>query len=118
MTTIKTWINFAVNNTPFLSGVGKLNYVDNLKSKHNMPYENNSALPGKIQQILPKNAQDIYRETFNDAFLGYKDPQKRWDNSSREEVSHKIAWLAVKDKYKKDERTGKWVLKRLLKRGK
>ncbi len=76
-----------------------------------MPYKTNSELPDKVKDHLPKHAQNIYREAFNHAFDEYKNPKDRRDNSSREEVAHKVAWSAVKNKYIKDESTGNWRLK-------
>ncbi len=32
----------------------------------------------------------------------YKDEDKRRDDASHEETAHKVAWAAVKKKYKKD----------------
>jgi len=72
-----------------------------------MPYTTNENLPDGVKDHLPAHAQDIYREAFNNAWHQYKDPKKRRGNESREEVSHKVAWSAVKEKYaKKDD---KWV---------
>lgn len=68
-----------------------------------MPYENNSDLPEQVQNSLPKHAQDIYREAFNSAHEQYADPAKRNDNSSLEETAHKVAWSAVKERYKKGD---------------
>lgn len=74
-----------------------------------MPYKTNSELPDRVKNNLPKHAQDIYREAFNKASGEYKDPKKRRGNASQEEVSHKVAWSAVKAKYTKNG--DKWVSK-------
>jgi cation transport regulator len=66
-----------------------------------MPYKNIKDLPEQIKDNLPKHAQEIYRKSFNNAWKQYKDPKERKGNASREEVSHKVAWAAVKQKYKK-----------------
>lgn len=66
-----------------------------------MPYKNIKDLPERIKGNLPKHAQEIYRKSFNNAWKQYKDPKERKGNASREEVSHKVAWAAVKQKYKK-----------------
>lgn len=76
-----------------------------------MPYQNINELPDSVKDHLPKHAQEIYKEAFNNAFEEYKDPRKIRDSSSREEVAHKVAWSAVKNKYKKNEKTGNWKLK-------
>lgn len=76
-----------------------------------MSYQNLNELPDNIINHLPKHAQEIYKEAFNNAFEEYQDLRKIRDNSSREEVAHKVAWNAVKNKYKKNEKTGDWELK-------
>lgn len=45
--------------------------------------------------------QEIYKEAFNNAYESYKKPEDRHGNDDREEVAHKVAWAAVKKKYKK-----------------
>lgn len=77
-----------------------------------MPYKNNSELPDRVRDHLPKDAQDIYREAFNHAEKEYQDPQTRHDNSSLEEISHKVAWNAVKKQYIKNISNGTWELKK------
>lgn len=74
-----------------------------------MPYKTNSELPNAVKDNLPKEAQDIYKSAYNSAWEQYKDPKKR-DNpdDSLEEVCHKVAWAAVKEKYHKDSK-GNWV---------
>lgn len=74
-----------------------------------MPYLNNTDLPPKVRDHLPKHAQDIYREAFNHAWDYYKSPGKRRRKAdSREAVAHKVAWTAVEKKYYKNEEN-KWV---------
>lgn len=72
-----------------------------------MPYKTNADLPERVKSNLPKHAQDIYRESFNSAWEQYKDPENRRGDASREEVSHKVAWSAVEQKYTKQE--DEWV---------
>ncbi|MCF8068392.1 MAG: ChaB family protein [Desulfobacterales bacterium] len=71
-----------------------------------MPYDNLTDLPKSVSGVLPKHAQEIYLAAFNNAWEEYKNPKDRRDNDSRETVAHKVAWAAVKHKYKKDE--GNW----------
>jgi len=66
-----------------------------------MPYRTNQELPDGVKDNLPSHAQDIYREAFDSAWDEYQDPDKRRGDKSREEVAHKIAWSAVKQKYEK-----------------
>lgn len=66
-----------------------------------MPYTTNNDLPEPVKHVLLDHAQAIYREAFNSAFDEYKDPDDRRDDASREEVAHRVAWSAVKQKYEK-----------------
>ena len=76
-----------------------------------MPYKTMSDLPDSIQRILPRHAQEIYKEAFNNAFQTYRPPNKRDDEEETlEETAHKVAWGAVKQKYMKGE-DGAWYLK-------
>jgi cation transport regulator len=77
-----------------------------------MPYKSNSDLPKGVKNVLPKHAQDIYREAYNSAWDQYDTPQERRGNSSREETSHRVAWAAVKNTYEKNDTTGKWRRKK------
>jgi cation transport regulator len=76
-----------------------------------MPYDKRSALPDSVKDNLPAHAQEIYMEAYNSAWEQYKDPDDRREDTSREEVSHRVAWAAVKQKYEKDEDSGKWTAK-------
>ncbi len=64
-----------------------------------MPYKSLSDLPESVRHALPHHAQEIYREAFNSAFDDY---------AGREETAHKVAWSAVKKKYRKDPATEQW----------
>ena len=76
-----------------------------------MPYKTMSDLPASIQRLLPRHAQEIYKEAFNNAFYSYRDQDKRFDeDESLEETAHRVAWGAVKQKYRKGE-DGAWHLK-------
>jgi cation transport regulator len=74
-----------------------------------MPYDSEDELPESVQSVLPKHAQEIYREAYNNAFDQYKDPDDRYGDASREEVAHKVAWSAVKNVYEKKD--GGWQRK-------
>jgi cation transport regulator len=69
-----------------------------------MPYSSIAELPASVRDNLPKHAQEIYKEAFNSAYDEYagRGPEER------EVTAHKVAWAAVKKKYRKDEATGKW----------
>jgi cation transport regulator len=72
-----------------------------------MPFKKISDLPDSVQHVLPKHAQEIYKEAFNSAYEEYKKPEDRRDDADREEVSHRVAWSAVKRKYRKGD-DGAW----------
>jgi cation transport regulator len=74
-----------------------------------MPYDTLDALPDSVKENLPKHAQEIYKEAFNSAWDEYEDPEERYDDASRTETAHKVAWAAVKHSYEKKD--GKWVEK-------
>jgi cation transport regulator len=74
-----------------------------------MPYPQNIDLPANIRSVLPEHAQDIYRSAFNNAWKEYELASKRRDDESKEEVSFRVAWAAVKSKYEK--RGGRWMSK-------
>ncbi|MDI3340744.1 MAG: ChaB family protein [Sphaerobacter sp.] len=65
-----------------------------------MPYRHRRELPESVREVLPPHAADIYKEAFNAAWEEYGHDEAR---------AHRVAWAAVKRKYHKDERTGKWV---------
>jgi cation transport regulator len=70
-----------------------------ISMKINMPFKKKSELPKQIKDNLPSHAQEIFKEAFNSAYKQYKD----------EETAIKVAWSAVKNKYKKENNT--WVEK-------
>ena len=72
-----------------------------------MPFRSTSDLPDPVRHVLPAHAQDIYKEAFNSAYDEYKDPDDRRGKASREEVSHRVAWNAVKKMYEKGD-DDKW----------
>lgn len=72
-----------------------------------MPYKSVSELPERVRNVLPKHAQDIYKEAFNSAYDEYKSPQSRRGDADHEETAHRVAWNAVKQKYKKGD-DGSW----------
>ncbi|MDG4880425.1 MULTISPECIES: ChaB family protein [unclassified Mesorhizobium] len=61
-----------------------------------MPYASIEDLPPSISEHLPGHAQEIYRAAFNSAWDEYEDRGER-----REEIAHRVAWAAVKRRYRK-----------------
>ncbi|MEJ2347850.1 MAG: ChaB family protein [Patescibacteria group bacterium] len=72
------------------------------------PYKTKGDLPDSVKENLPADAQDIYKEAFNNAWKQFKDPSKLKYGGDRESASHRVAWSAVKKVYKKNEK-GDWV---------
>lgn len=71
--------------------------VDVIKVKESpVPYSAISDLPDNVQDVLPKHAQEIYKEACNSALEQYKHGDNRDGNESQEEAAHKVAWSAVK----------------------
>lgn len=62
-----------------------------------MPYPTIEDLPLTLRAKLPHHAQEIYRAALNSAWDGHG----RYTPPHREEVAHRIAWAAVKTKYRK-----------------
>jgi cation transport regulator len=62
-----------------------------------MPYASNDDLPARVKNHLPGHAQDIFREAFNNAWRTYGARQQH----RREEIAHRVAWAAVKKRYRK-----------------
>jgi len=67
-----------------------------------MPYAKLSDLPESVRDNLPKHAQEIYQSAYNSAYEEYNKDEER---------AHRVAWAAVKNKYEKDEKSGKWKTK-------
>ena len=78
--------------------------------ENGMPYETLDDLPNSVKNNLPHHAQEIYKAAFNHSLVEYLDPKKRRTKESLEEVSHKVAWSAVKKVYAKND-DGQWVRK-------
>ena len=67
-----------------------------------MTYQRLADLPNSVRDHLPRHAQEIYRAAFNNAWEEYEHDEER---------AHRVAWAAVKEKYEKNEKTGKWEAK-------
>lgn len=63
-----------------------------------------------ITENLPKHAQEIFSEAFNNAWDEYENPAKRYKGGNQEEVARKVAWASVKEKYEKTDKG--WILKK------
>lgn len=74
-----------------------------------MPYKTTKDLPVQLNH-LPEHAKSIFLHAFNNAWDEYSDPSKRKSGSSHEETAFRVAWAAVKKKYKKDK-DNNWIEK-------
>jgi len=75
-----------------------------------MPYSKTNDLPSSVKNNLPEHAQHIYLKAFNNAWDEYANPsERRQKGESHEEVSHRVAWAAVKKEYEKEG--DRWVKK-------
>jgi len=62
-----------------------------------MPYVTTDQLPASLRERLPAHAQEIFLAAFNNAWRSHAR-----DNPERlEEIAHRIAWAAVKRKFRK-----------------
>ena len=66
-----------------------------------MPYGSINDLPSNVTNVLPPHAQEIFKESFNNAWEQYKDPASRRGDESRENTARRVAWAAVKETYEK-----------------
>lgn len=62
-----------------------------------MPYATIEDLPQSVRGHLPVHAQEIYLAAFNSAWTGYA----YHDEAEHEEIVHRVAWAAVKRRYRK-----------------
>lgn len=62
-----------------------------------MPYNSVEDLPAPVRAHLPPHAQEIYRSAFNHAWVEYESRGA----AQREEIAHRVAWAAVKRRYRK-----------------
>ncbi len=75
-----------------------------------MAIKSKSDLPEGVKNSLPSHGQEIWLEAYNSAYQEYADPEDRRDNRDREETAARVAWSAVKNKYKKVTES-KWMKK-------
>jgi len=62
-----------------------------------MPYARNDDLPQSVRGALPPHAQDIFRNAFKHAWETYGGSK----SDRVEEIAHRVAWAAVKKRYRK-----------------
>jgi cation transport regulator len=67
-----------------------------------VPYATTSDLPPAVRR-LPPHAQEIFLSAFNSAWHSYADREPH----EQEEIAFRVAWAAVKKRYRKQGKT--WV---------
>jgi cation transport regulator ChaB len=68
-------------------------------------YDSIHDLPIVCQLNLPEAALDVYREAFNRAW------SRGGENRSRYRAAQEHAWTAVRQKFEREQATGRWVPK-------
>lgn len=63
-----------------------------------MPYDSLADLPESVREHLPQHAQEIYLAAFNAAWRLYRVREP----ARIEEIARRVAWAAVKKRYRKD----------------
>lgn len=71
------------------------------KEDYSMHYPTNADLPADVQDLLPSEAQDVYRNAFNSACETYKDLDDDEKLMQRKAAAHQVALSVVKKKYRK-----------------
>jgi cation transport regulator len=76
------------------------------------PYTQMTELPENVRKTLPPQARLIYQAAFNSAWNKYKVQLLSLGATSIEDLSHQLAWKAVKQLYEVNG-DGEWRPKRL-----
>lgn len=69
-------------------------------------YESIDELPDTLRDVLPREAQEVYVEAYNDSWRSYD--EEKTSEMSRAAVANRDGWAAVKREFVEDEETGKW----------
>ena len=71
-----------------------------------MQYRTVADLPASISAVLPKEAQELYLETYKEAWDMY-DPETS-GGLDQAAVAHRDAWAVVIDHFERDDDSGAW----------
>lgn len=66
-------------------------------------------LPESLTEVLPVEAQKVYLEAYQHSWENYEDYQG--GELDRDAVAHRDGWHAVRQKFVKDESSGRWYVK-------
>jgi cation transport regulator len=72
-----------------------------------MPYNHIGELPTALKKNLPKDAMEIYLSAYNQAWNRSARTKDHRIGVSVEDIAHRQAWGAVRDKYRKQGQ--EWV---------
>lgn len=75
------------------------------------PYHTIEDLPDEIRDDLPRHAQELYLQAYNEAWRDYDAHKNTRIKTTREAVAHRVALWAVQNVYDRDEETGLWLFK-------
>lgn len=67
-----------------------------------MFYKHRTDLPIALQRTMPDEAQEMYREEYNDIWKRYQYTYNDIGALSAEELAHRMAWGKVKRNFSKD----------------
>ena len=68
-------------------------------------------LPLTVRDHMPRAAQEIYLQAFNNAWKRYTELDNPFEDATPEEAAHRLAWATVQHDYEKDESTGDWRIR-------
>jgi len=66
-----------------------------------MPYNDIDELPTALRKNLPKDAMELYLAAYNQAWIRSGGVTNQRIGATAEEIAHREAWGAVRDKYRK-----------------
>jgi cation transport regulator len=66
-----------------------------------MPYNNIGELPAAMKKDLPKDAMEVYLAAYNQACSRSIQARAQRMRGTVEDIAHREAWGAVRDKYRK-----------------
>jgi cation transport regulator ChaB len=71
-----------------------------------MEYNTIKDLPASISMVLPQEAQELYLETYKEAWAMYD--QEISGGLDQPAVAHRDAWAVVTEHFERDPKTGEW----------
>ncbi len=72
------------------------------------PYPSLDELPEGVRRRLPVDGQQLYFDTFNEAWQRYADPAARPTDEPPAVLAHRAAWRAVRAEFEADAEDRHW----------